>query len=239
MPDFYAHQVFGDLVFSALPGPVRAKLEPERAGWQCGLYGPDPLFFYRLSSSDPVNREGHRLHQLPPRQVLERYRGALHTPCALGYAAGFLCHYVLDAACHPVVNRHAGDSSMKHAFLEGALDRSLAPPGRAGLPARFAPDCPAYAAAALGYEQAGPEEYRKALANFCRVSRLAARMRQLTPRRRRNPAAVAELRRAMEEAVPRCAGLVCQLVEGLEDGAALDFLPQTDFSGQDVAAVPV
>ncbi len=63
MPDFYAHQVFGAQVFSALPEPVRRRLEPQRPGWQCGLYGLDPLFFYRLPKSSPVSREGHELHR--------------------------------------------------------------------------------------------------------------------------------------------------------------------------------
>ena len=235
MPDFYAHQVFGAQVFSALPEPMRRRLEPQRPGWQCGLYGPDPLFFYRLPKSSPVSREGHELHRHSPDLVLERYRTeeARSTPCALGYAAGFLCHYILDAVCHPIVNRCSGDSSLKHTLLEGALDRSLVPPGKPGLPARFAPNSPAYAAAALGYHHAGPEEFRQALKRFCQVSALAARMRYLTPDSGRCRQGVEELRQGMEGAVTRCAGLVCQLLDRLETGAPLDFLPTLDFSGRE------
>lgn len=238
MPDFYAHQVFGDLVFSALPEPVRRRLEPERPGWLCGLYGPDPLFFYRLPRTTAVSREGHDLHRQPPGQVLERYRSeaARNTPCALGYAAGFLCHYILDAVCHPIVNRLAQGSSLRHTLLEGAFDRSLVPPGRAGLPVRLGPDSPAFAAAALGYEQAGPEEYRQAFKRFCQISILAAGLRQLTPNRRRRPQGVAELREAMEGAVARGASLICLLLDRLETGAELDFLPTLDFNGLETDA---
>lgn len=235
MPDFYAHQVFGAQVFSALPEPVRRALEPQQPGWLCGLYGPDPLFFYHLPKSSPVSREGHDLHRQAPALVLERYRTeeARATPCALGYAAGFLCHYILDAVCHPIVNRCSGNSSLKHTLLEGAFDRSLVPSGKVGFPARFSPDSPAYAAAALGYDQAGPEEFRQALKRFCQVSALAARMRHLTPDRDHSRQEVAELRKGMEGAVTRCAGLVCQLLDRLETGAPLDFLPTLDFSGRE------
>lgn len=238
MPDFYAHQVFGAKVFSALPEPVRRRLEPERPGWLCGLYGPDPLFFYHLPKSSPVSREGHELHRHAPALVLERYRTeeARSTPCALGYAGGFLCHYILDAVCHPIVNRCSGDSSLKHTMLEGAFDRSLVPPGEAGLPVRLDQDSPAYAAAALGYAQTGPEEYRQAFKRFRQVSALAARMRHLTPDRDRYRQSVAELRAGMEGAVAWCAELVCQLLDQLEAGGSLDFLPTLDFSGRETGS---
>ena len=234
MPDFYAHQVFGDLVFSALPEPVRRTLEPQRPGWLCGLYGPDPLFFYHIPRNTAVSREGHDLHRQSPGLVLERYRSeaARNTPCALGYAAGFLCHYILDTVCHPIVNHYSGGSSLAHTLLEGAFDRSLVPPGTTGLPVRLPSDSLAWAAAALGYEQAGAEEYRQAFHRFCQISTLAARMRRLTPERHHRRQGVAELREAMEGAVSWGARLVCQLVEALETGAALDFLPRRDFNGR-------
>ena len=234
MPDFYAHQVFGALVFSALPHPVRRALDSQRPGWLCGLYGPDPLFFYHIPRNTAVSREGHDLHRQAPGLVLERYRSetARNTPCALGYAAGFLCHYILDTVCHPIVNHYSGGSSLAHTLLEGAFDRSLVPPGKAGLPVRMSPDSPAWAAAALGYEQAGAEEYRQAFKRFCQISTLAARMRRLTPDRYQCRQGVTELREAMEGAVSRGAELVCQLVDRLETGAPLDFLPCRDFNGR-------
>lgn len=235
MPDFYAHQVFGGLVLSALPDPARTRIEAEKEGWLCGLYGPDPLFFHSLRRGDPVCAEGHRLHSCPPAQVLERFRAAAgRVPCATGYAAGFLCHYVLDAVCHPIVNRHTQGSSLGHTRLEGAFDRALISPGETGLPARFSPDSPVYSAAALGYSQAGPEQFRRALNHFCRLSRLIAKARRLTPAGGRWRQGAAELRAGMEGAVLRCAELVSELIGHLEAGQALDFLPNTDFNGQEM-----
>ena len=121
-------------------------------------------------------------------------------------------------------------------MLEGAFDRSLVPPGETGLPVRLDQDSPAYAAAALGYAQAGPEEYRQAFKRFCQVSALAARMRHLTPDRDCYRQSVAELRTGMEGAVARCAGLVCQLLDQLEAGGSLDFLPTLDFSGRETGS---
>ncbi len=236
MPDFYAHQVFGGLVYAALPAPIRSRLvseEADQAGWLCGLYGPDPLFFHSLRKGDPVCREGHALHGQSPAAPLERCRAALgQVPGVLGYGAGFLCHYVLDAACHPVVEAWARGSSLEHTLLEGAFDRTLTPPGEAGLPVGFPPDSPVCAAAAQCYAQAGPEQFRRSLNRFCALSRLIARARRLTPDSRARRQGTAALRAAMEEAVPRCAGLVGRLVEGLETGQPLDFLPRTDFSGR-------
>ena len=57
MPDFYAHQVFGAKVFSALPEPVRRRLEPERPGWLCGclLYTSD--VYKRQEKTDDCSDE--------------------------------------------------------------------------------------------------------------------------------------------------------------------------------------
>ena len=66
MPDFYAHEVFGAKVFAALPKPVQDRLEPEKDAWQCGLYGPDPLFFYHPLWPNRPCHEGHILHRQPP-----------------------------------------------------------------------------------------------------------------------------------------------------------------------------
>lgn len=238
MPDFYAHQVFGQLVFDALPGPVQKRLTPELPGYRCGLYGPDPLFFYHPMKSNPVSAEGHRLHAYPPQTVLERYRteSARRTPYVLGYAAGFFCHYLLDSLCHPIVNAHARGSSLRHAAIEGAFDRSLISSGGSGLPFREPEDPAVYIAAALGYTQAGPEQFKLALRRFCQVSRLTARLRRLNPIRASHREVIRTLNAQVREQAPGCAGLVARLTEALERGEPLDFLPSPDFNGREPAS---
>ena len=89
MPDFYAHEVFGAKVFAALPKPVQDRLEPEKNAWQCGLYGPDPLFFYHPLWPNRPCHEGHILHRQPPAVVLERYhtQTAMATPSRVAVRA--------------------------------------------------------------------------------------------------------------------------------------------------------
>ncbi len=234
MPDFYAHQVFGEKVLEALPVPERTRIQNAAVAWQCGLYGPDPLFFYHpLKRQNPLCKEGHDLHHCPPETVLNRYRSeaALHIPYADGYAAGFLCHYVLDAACHPIVLRFAEGHFMGHSLVEGAFDQFLTPKGERGLPTSFPKESPAYAAAAIAYANANAEEYRLALKYFCEASRGMSWLRRIHPVKRRYHEAIEELSAALTAAVPRCAELICTLLDALDTGKDLSFLPNTDFSG--------
>ncbi len=130
MPDFYAHQVFGAQVFSALPEPVR-RLEPQRPGWLCGLYGPDPLFFYhRLAQALPGKPGGPRPPPPGPGPGAGAlpYPGGPDHPLCPGLRRGLLCHYILDAVCHPIVNRYSRDNSLQHTLIEGAFDRALPGP---------------------------------------------------------------------------------------------------------------
>ncbi len=240
MPDFYAHQVFGTLVWDALPQTLQNRLMPERPGWNCGVYGPDPLFFYSLRQGNPVCREGHLLHSCSPEDFLERCRDAAGSlPYAVGYAAGFLTHYVLDSACHPIVNTYARGSTCRHTLLEGAFDRSLTPAGESGLPGKAPADAAVYAAAAAGFCHVGPEGYARSLNRFLLVSRVTAVFRHLTPRRTPWRKVTGQLAEAMEMQVPVAAALTARLVEALDTGGPLDFLPTLDFSGQETVGGPV
>ncbi len=235
MPDFYAHQTFGRLVWEALTPETRAVLTPQRAGFQLGLYGPDPLFFYRLRPSNPVVREGHAAHDRPPRRVLDRYRdsGARENPYALGYAAGFLCHYLLDAACHPYILSAAQGRPFRHTILEGALDRLLTPSGETGLPTRLPDDPALYNAAALGYDCPDGAQFRVAFRRFRCFSLLVAGFRRITPARRASRPLCRELKSVLEGEVANAARLVEAFISALETGAEPDFLPETDFSGRE------
>lgn len=43
----------------------------------------------------------------------------------LAYLLGFGCHYMLDSACHPYVNRMAEEGVIPHIVLEKEFDRVL------------------------------------------------------------------------------------------------------------------
>ena len=235
MPDFYAHEVFGAKVFAALPKPVQDRLEPEKDAWQCGLYGPDPLFFYHPLWPNRPCHEGHILHRQPPAVVLARYhtQTAMATPYAAAYAAGYYCHYALDAACHPLVNQSSRGNALRHTIIEGAFDRALrqSGAGHERAPLELPTDSAVYAAAAMGYQYAQPDQYRAALKRFLQASRMLAGLRNNTPAREKYRATALELQKRMERAVQPCARMVAQLVESMEQGGSAHYLPRANFAG--------
>lgn len=124
MPNYYAHLEFGRRVLDALPLPLRRTVEAEKEAFLIGLYGPDPLFF---SPRRRVRQLGRALHRQAVRPVAARLRQAMeeNLPMAHGYAAGFLCHFALDSACHPYVGALSGRGEVTHGQIEAELDRLL------------------------------------------------------------------------------------------------------------------
>lgn len=227
MPHYYAHRVFGDLVWASLPRELTERLADQKAGFELGLYGPDPLFFYRPWHRGPVSQEGFAQHRQGPRAVLERYRSHEKTPQALGYAAGWLCHYMLDAACHPTVRAICGGGSVGHAAIELALDRRLMKSHPLPRERRYSDEV--FAAAALGCTQATPRQFRQALRGFYRFSYSTAALYRSTG----DAALCAKLTARLHRAVPECAAALGRLMDCLEGDKPLNWLPQLDFNGRD------
>lgn len=63
MPQTYAHQHYGDLVYMQLPEEIRAVIDDNRALYDIGLQGPDILFYYHPLWSNPVATLGGELHR--------------------------------------------------------------------------------------------------------------------------------------------------------------------------------
>ena len=225
MPHFYAHRVFGELVWNQLPQHIRDKLTPQKSGFRLGLYGPDPLFFYQSWKRSPVYREGLAQHRQGPQAVLERYRGHTAEPQALGYTMGWLCHYMLDAACHPIIRSACAGKSVGHAAIELALDRRLIKKHPLPKEDAFPPEV--FFAAALGCKHTSADQFRQALKGFYRFSYSTAALY----RGGGDAALCAKLMVQLHQAVPECVRLAAKLVDCLEHGKALDWLPQTDFNG--------
>ena len=127
MPNYYAHLKFGGRVLEQLPAPLADTLREERAAFDLGCLGPDPLFFYHILHPSAVRREGLRLHRQSALAVAARLRQSIEagTPLARGYGAGFLCHLALDSACHGYVYRQAEEGPVTHMAMEGEFDRML------------------------------------------------------------------------------------------------------------------
>lgn len=127
MPNFFAHLYFGQLVLNALPPDLSQVVEEEKQAYFLGQYGPDPLFFYRLFRDSRANRVGRQIHRQSVSTLLPRLSQAVaqRAPFAIGYTAGFLCHFALDSRCHVYVKEQAGGSRLLHTGIESEFDRFL------------------------------------------------------------------------------------------------------------------
>ena len=181
MPNYFAHLLFGAKMLKQLPEEAAAPIRAQREAFNLGCLGPDPLFFYRPVLPNAARREGLEMHHESAAPVFARLARALGSgiPEAEGYAAGFLCHFALDAACHPYVNARAAEGTVAHLAVEAELDRSLME--NRGLPARGQVYLPpireeaVFAAAERAYLWAGAAEVRRGYAAMRRDSLIFAR----------------------------------------------------------------
>lgn len=179
MPSYYAHLLFGARVLRELPEPLAYLLEAERTAFDTGCYGPDPLFFYRPVRDNPVRRLGLGMHKEAVRPMAQRLLAAVKEdrPCARGYAAGFLCHFALDSACHGYIEACAAAGPATHGGIEAEFDRLLME--RSGVdPLRETPmpkeELPQLLLGTISsvYPGVTPEAFRTGLQLFRRVSRM-------------------------------------------------------------------
>lgn len=181
MPNYYAHHLFGEQVLKGLPAPLRTRLEGERAAFELGCLGPDPLFFYRPLWQSPARKEGFAAHKTSALPTFQRLKAAVDrgVPQAGGYAAGYLCHLALDSGCHGWVNGRAAQGSLTHLAMEAEYDRLLLT--RAGLdPLRRAhmppiKDPAVFAAGSLAFAQVTPHILEKSYRGMRRYSTLMAK----------------------------------------------------------------
>ena len=178
MPNYFTHLQFGARVLAALPESLRTRIEAQRAAFDAGCYGPDPLFFYDLFHNNPVRQVGLRMHKVSALPVFRRLAGIIaeDRPGGAGYAAGFLCHFALDSGCHGYIEARAAGGQTSHLRMEGEYDRLLME--RAGIdPLRETP-MPRHRltpgeleTAALVYPGVTARQYETSLGAYRRVCR--------------------------------------------------------------------
>ena len=131
MPAAYAHMVFGKEVTAILPLSAQGSINryPELFG--IGLQGPDILFYYHPSDTQAYVLYGHNIHKRPAADFfryaldqLEKMKG-LEKEKATAYLMGFLCHFILDSNCHPIVRKHTIPGEASHRQIEREFDRFL------------------------------------------------------------------------------------------------------------------
>lgn len=122
MPNYIAHEVFGAKVQEELPAELSTAVKLESLAFRCGLYGPDPLLF--LPGGLGLSRMLHstwRENSLPRMQYYLQ-EGSLGQQ---SFAAGYLCHLMLDDACHSRIYALMRERGLSHPMLEIGLDYSI------------------------------------------------------------------------------------------------------------------
>lgn len=261
MPNYFTHMTFGAMVLRALPEGLRSGLVGARAAFDLGCLGPDPLFFYHPAVPNPVRREGLEMHRRSALPAFRRLAAAVAEglPWAEGYAAGFLCHFALDGACHPYVEERARAGGITHLAIEAEFDRLLMAgagldTGRHHLPPP--PDGAVWTAMSAAYAHVSPAQAEHAYRAMRRDTALLARtcgrglgrvvdaaallppcrgMRGIALRARPAPGSVetsARLRALMEGAAEETAAQLAAFLEAAAHGGALSPWLDRDFSGR-------
>ena len=110
MPAILTHDFFGREALSFVEERSAFKTDDERDAFLLGNQGPDPLFYLVAAPGvDKANRLGDLMHHERPVQLMLALHDAVdmvapnERAVARAYAAGFICHYLLDSSAHPLI----------------------------------------------------------------------------------------------------------------------------------------
>lgn len=128
MPAVITHELFGRDAYADVSALLHFSSFDQHDAFMLGNQGPDPLFFLVTDPRvDAQNRVGERMHHECPARLISSLRDSLsmlserERPIGEAYAAGFLCHYLLDSTMHPLII--AQEYALCDAGIDG-LDRS-------------------------------------------------------------------------------------------------------------------
>ena len=128
MPAIMTHDFFGLDAADAVSSQVNLISKDAHDAFMLGNQGPDPLFYLPLDVfMKENNRVGNLMHHARPARLMLSLHDALsmltkaERPVGEAYAAGFVCHYLLDSSIHPLVM--ANQLAICDAGVDG-LDRS-------------------------------------------------------------------------------------------------------------------
>lgn len=129
MPAIYAHNKFGKLVIAQLPKYMKQVIKKYPRSFRIGLQGPDFLFFYRAFCINKINKIGTHYHHNDIYPFMENAIDVINSygkySSQYSYILGFICHFVLDNACHPFVNEAMKTTGCGHVEIEGDFDRLI------------------------------------------------------------------------------------------------------------------
>lgn len=145
MPAMLTHDFFGRDAYARAMDVTDLYTPDERDAFLLGNQGPDPLFYLMLLPPLKVfERLGSDMHHVAPDPILLSLRRAVDEldeharSVGRAYLAGFVCHYLLDRAVHPLVfywergicqagveDLDGSDSGVVHAEIERDLDEMV------------------------------------------------------------------------------------------------------------------
>lgn len=120
MPNYVAHELFGEQVKKRLQGPLKQAVEQDTEAFRTGLYGPDPLLFLPSPAGAVHARQLHRHWEEMTGPLLQEML-AWGTPGQQSFAVGYLCHMMLDDICHEKIYGWMA-KGFSHRCLEVGLD---------------------------------------------------------------------------------------------------------------------
>ncbi|MBR4943459.1 MAG: zinc dependent phospholipase C family protein [Clostridia bacterium] len=146
MPAIYTHLRFGEEVAKTLPEPYVSVIHKYIEAFRLGTQGPDILFYHQPLKANEIRKYGTYLHtfsgnrffalqaKLFNEQTGRNLEDSLKNNGAFSaYLCGFLCHFTLDAICHPYIDEHSTEA-VSHGKIESELDKYLL--RKDGLPIR-------------------------------------------------------------------------------------------------------
>ena len=129
MPAIYAHHSFGKRVFKELSPSLKRIVSRYRKEYASGLQGPDFLFFFNPLQSNPHGRLGTAIHDEEASVFLTQAAKILKVTGIDSpegaYVMGFLCHFMLDSACHGYVEQMVQEKGQSHTEQETEFDRFM------------------------------------------------------------------------------------------------------------------
>lgn len=183
MPSNYAHYRFGAAMLNAMPGDIRRTAKRYRRLYDVGLHGPDLFFYYDPLRQNKFGMMGRQIHRQPGREFFGRVCRSLRldpSQAAEAYLYGALCHYALDAACHPFVVEQDRQGIADHIEIETEFDRFLLeldgkiPPEYQDLSPHLVLEPGDYAAIARFYPDTTGKAVERSVKNMARIIKLLA-----------------------------------------------------------------
>ncbi len=128
MPSTYAHYRFGVGLIPTIPADARRTIGRFRRLFDVGIHGPDIFYYSSLVLRTGTTALGAQFHEQNGQEFFQRVCRSVRldrSEAALAYLYGVLCHYCLDALCHPYIKEQVAVTGVGHLEIETEFDRYL------------------------------------------------------------------------------------------------------------------